>query len=55
MDRYRILACQPADRKVSKHGDIIRRGNSDDRIWRDAQAVEWLSTWMTLGTVGRGC
>lgn len=28
--------------------ELIRRGNSNQRVWRDRQIVSWLSTWMTL-------
>jgi len=40
----------PANRLIEglQNGDVIRRGNSDDRLWGDARAVEWLSRWMTL-------
>jgi len=31
-----------------QNGELIRRGNSDERIWRDTHAIAWLSTWMTL-------
>jgi 2-keto-4-pentenoate hydratase/2-oxohepta-3-ene-1,7-dioic acid hydratase in catechol pathway len=31
-----------------QNGELIRRGNSNDRLWQDAQILAWLSTWMTL-------
>jgi len=31
-----------------QNGELIRRGNSDDRLWQDARTLRWLSQWMTL-------
>jgi len=40
----------PANRSIEglQNGELIRRGNSDDRLWQDDRAVAWLSGWMTL-------
>jgi 2-keto-4-pentenoate hydratase/2-oxohepta-3-ene-1,7-dioic acid hydratase in catechol pathway len=40
----------PANRLIEgfQNGELIRRGNSDERIWQDARAVACLSQWMTL-------
>jgi 2-keto-4-pentenoate hydratase/2-oxohepta-3-ene-1,7-dioic acid hydratase in catechol pathway len=31
-----------------QNGELIRRGNSDERLWQDERLVRWLATWMTL-------
>ncbi len=33
-----------------QNGELVRRGNLKDRIWKDEQIVWWLSQWMTLET-----
>jgi len=40
----------PDDKMVEayQNRELIRRGNSNQRVWRDRQIVSWLSTWMTL-------
>jgi len=40
----------PANRLIEgfQNGELIRRGNSDDRLWQDARIIKWLATWMTL-------
>src|SRR2546426_2707677 len=40
----------PANRIIEgfQNGELVRRGNSNDRLWQDGQTVAWLSTWMTL-------
>lgn len=40
----------PARRMIEgfQNGSLIRRGNTDDRLWKDERIVQWLSTWMTL-------
>ena len=40
----------PANRWIEgyQNGDLIRRGNSNQRLFQDDRAVAWLSTWMTL-------
>jgi 2-keto-4-pentenoate hydratase/2-oxohepta-3-ene-1,7-dioic acid hydratase in catechol pathway len=41
---------EPANRLIEgfQNEELIRRGNSDDRLWQDSRIVTWLSTWMTL-------
>ncbi len=34
--------------ELYQDGKLIRRGNTDERLWQDARAVAWLSHWMTL-------
>jgi 2-keto-4-pentenoate hydratase/2-oxohepta-3-ene-1,7-dioic acid hydratase in catechol pathway len=41
---------EPRNRRIEglQNGELIRRGNSDDRLWQDERIVRRLSTWMTL-------
>jgi 2-keto-4-pentenoate hydratase/2-oxohepta-3-ene-1,7-dioic acid hydratase in catechol pathway len=43
-------AYQPDNKTVEayQNGELIRRGNTNQRIWRDHRIVSWLSHWMTL-------
>lgn len=40
----------PADRLIETwhNGELVRQGNSDDRIWSCARALSKISGWMTL-------
>ena len=40
----------PADKLVESYhnGELLRRGNSDDRLMTDLELVSFLSSWMTL-------
>jgi len=40
----------PAHRLIQgfQNGELIRRGNSDERLWQDERLVGWLATWITL-------
>jgi 2-keto-4-pentenoate hydratase/2-oxohepta-3-ene-1,7-dioic acid hydratase in catechol pathway len=40
----------PSGRIISgyQNGELIRQGNTDDRIWKEVEAIYWLSQWMTL-------
>ena len=39
-----------ANRRIEglQNSELIRRGNTNDRLWQDARTLAWLSTWMTL-------
>jgi 2-keto-4-pentenoate hydratase/2-oxohepta-3-ene-1,7-dioic acid hydratase in catechol pathway len=40
----------PAHRLIQgfQNEELIRRGNSDERLWHDERLIQWLAIWMTL-------
>ena len=40
----------PANRTIEslQNGELLRQGNTDDRLWKEPELLSWLSSWMTL-------